>query len=168
MTSCRCFFCGYGLGKVIKDNRTYWDDALSRVPRRGVFLWPFEIYRDGYQGGVLNISPAAGALTGTGEFSLVMGVAIVEREFCAGLDRVECVKFCSFSENSHEGIWCARVVDEPESCRLFCGINGFPVIDFDDGNPLLCFGPPTPFSLRNAFSFVLADFLPCSQRDFGE
>ena len=46
---------------------------------------------------MLNKSPAARALTRAGGFPVVMGVAIVEREFFACLDIVERVKLCPFS-----------------------------------------------------------------------
>jgi hypothetical protein len=117
---------------------------------------------------MLNKSPATRALTRAGEFPVVMGVAIVEREFFACLDKVERVKLCPFSKNSHEGIRCARVIDEPESCRLFACIDRLPVIHFDNGNPLLGLGALSPFSLRDEFPFLLADFLPWSQGDCGE
>jgi hypothetical protein len=59
------------------------------------------------------------------------------------------------------------VIDEPESCRLFACIDRLPVIHFNNGNPLLGLGTLSPFSLRDEFPFLLADFLPSSQRDFG-
>jgi hypothetical protein len=94
--------------------------------------------------------------------------AIVEREFGSGLDRVQGIKLCPFTYNAHKGIGCAGMVDEPESCCLCCPIDRLPIIHFDDGNPLLDFGAPSSFSLRNAFPFILSDFLSGSQWHFGE
>jgi len=116
----------------------------------------------------LNETPAVLGLTGTSQFPVVMRVAIVEREFGSGLDGVQGIKLCPFSNDSHEGIWCAGMVDKPESCRLFGPINRLPIIHFDNGNPLLGFSPLSPFSLGNQFSSILPDFLPLSQMDFGE
>ena len=44
-----------------------------------------------------------------------MGVAIIEGEFGSGFDGVQGIKLRPFSKNSHEGIGCAGVIDEPES-----------------------------------------------------
>ena len=98
----------------------------------------------------------------------MMGVAIIEGEFGPGLDGVQGIKLCPFSNNSHEGIRCAGVIDEPESCRLFGSIDRLPIIHFDNGNPLLDFGPLSPFSSCDAFALIFADLLPVPQRDFGE
>ena len=114
------------------------------------------------------MTTAVRGLTGTGEFSVVMGVAIVERQLGSGLDKAESIKLCPFSNNSHERIGGAGMVDKPESAGLLGSVDGFVIIDFNYSNPLLSFGALSPFSLCNKFPFVLADFLPCSQRDFGE
>jgi len=98
----------------------------------------------------------------------MMGVAIVERQFCACFDRVECVKLCPFSNNSHEGIGCAGVVDETEPCCLSGSIDRLPIIDFHNGYALLDFGSLSSFPLGDAFPFVFANFLPLLQPDFGE
>ena len=95
-------------------------------------------------------------------------VAIVEREFGAGPDRVQGIKLCPFPYDAHKGIGCAGMVDEPESGCLCCSIDRLPVIYFDDGNPLLDFGASSSFSLRNAFPFILSDFLSGAQWHFGE
>ena len=60
------------------------------------------------------------------------------------------------------------MVDKPESCRLFGSIDRLSIIHFDNGNTLLGFGALSPFSLGDEFPYILADFLPGSQRDVGE
>jgi hypothetical protein len=116
----------------------------------------------------LNEAPAIRAVTDTRKFSVVMGVAIIKREFCPSPDKAEGIKFCTFPNNSHKGIRGAGMIDESESRCLVGTIDRLSIIHLDNSNPLLGFGSFSPFSVRNAFSFVLADFLAPSQRDLGE
>ena len=53
---------------------------------------------------LLNETTAVWGLTGTGQFPVVVGVAIVEREFGPGLNGVQGIKLRPFSNNSHEAI----------------------------------------------------------------
>ena len=97
-----------------------------------------------------------------------MRVTIVERQFGSGFDGMEGVKFGPFADSSHEGIRGAGMIDKTKSGCFFGSIDRLPIIDFDNGDPLLGFGSPPSFPLTDQFSGILPYFLSGAESDFGE
>jgi len=89
----------------------------------------------------------------------MMGGMTVNRQLGIGLNGPTCIKLDPFSNDSHKGIWCAGVVYESKAHGFVRGVDREMRVDFYDGNVCLPLGTSSTFSLRNAFSRKLSNFL---------
>jgi hypothetical protein len=117
---------------------------------------------------LLEKSPAGRTPTGTGQFAVVMRLLIVKGQFGAGFDGVSGIEFRPFSDNSHEGVRGAGMVDEPEAVPPGGAVNRLVVVHFDDGDFFLMPGPPPAFPPADELPLIFSQFLPGAEVDHGE
>lgn len=104
---------------------------------------------------------ALGTAAGASSHAVVMCFTIVAGEFFSYLDTTQGIKFCTFTEDPHKGVGCAGMIDKSKAMLQFGCINGFLIVDFDNGDVTLCLCSSSGFSLADSFSLKLTDFLSC-------